>query len=133
MRISDWSSDVCSSDLKKKGPRRSAGLFHAARLPGCPAALPAARCDQIDVGHPAIAAGEDDIGEIAVDAAEHMLVTPDAMVAGIAGAQGKRVVIGEDALQRGRGPDIDDADVALAAIDAGGFGPRPLRLDAPRT
>src|SRR3546814_11689877 len=61
-----------------------------------------------------------------------MLVTPDAMVAGIAGAQGQRVIIVEDALPRGRGLEIDDADVALAAIDAGGFAHRRARIDAER-
>src|SRR3546814_20615250 len=34
MRISDWSSDVCSSDLKRKSPSRSHRLAVLARRPG---------------------------------------------------------------------------------------------------
>src|SRR3546814_3847690 len=61
MRISDWSSDVCSSDL------------------------------EVDVGHAAVAAHHQHIGEIALGAAEHMLIAIDAVVAGIARSEERRV------------------------------------------
>src|SRR3546814_10896670 len=59
-----------------------------------------------------------------------MLVAADAMVAGVAGAQRQRVVIVEHALQRGRGLEVDDADVALAALDARCLAHRRARIDA---
>src|SRR3546814_10754905 len=72
---------------------------------------------EVDVGHAAVAAHHQHIGEIALGAAEHMLVAIDAVVAGIAGADRHRVIIVEHRLHRGGGLEIDDADVAFAAGD----------------
>ena len=51
------------------------------------------------------------------------------MVAGIAGTDRHRVIIVENALQRGGGLEIDDADVALAAGDSGRLAQRRARID----
>src|SRR3546814_12860335 len=71
-------------------------------------------------------------GEIALGAAEHMLVAIDAVVAGIAGADRHRVIIVEHRLHRGGGLEIDDADVAFAAGDPCGFAQRRARIDFER-
>src|SRR3546814_18888134 len=66
MRISDWSSDVCSSDLGDQRIRRSA-QFVELRLPG--------RALQID----------DDAALVAVEAGEIGIVLADEMRARLAG------------------------------------------------
>src|SRR3546814_8148074 len=54
MRISDWSSDVCSSDLRGPGPRSSGPDRPSTGSPsgptGCPAGTPRSRSEERRVG-----------------------------------------------------------------------------------
>src|SRR3546814_15614717 len=71
-------------------------------------------------------------GEIALGAAEHMLIAIDAVVAGIAGADRHRVIIVEHRLHGRGGLEIDDADVAFAAGDPRRLAQRRARIDFER-
>src|SRR3546814_4534793 len=59
-----------------------------------------------------------------------MVLAVDAMVGVIARADRERVVIVEHALQRSCGLEVDDAQIALAVLDAGSLAHRRARIDA---
>src|SRR3546814_20513849 len=71
MRISDWSSDVCSSDLQRLQPPLRVLVQAAVELAGIVLAVPAARYRCVEVQRQRALRGTVDDGAVAGPAGEH--------------------------------------------------------------